>query len=141
MSSSAAESQAASFPDGVFLPMQESQATPADSHATPADSHVQRGESHRRQLRSHPYQVVPAWDDDDKRRIQAKRTHVIEMIKRCPMYKLAQDPAVSPAGSAPRTPDPTDMSVPKREWEKSMVAWRSGLEEIANRVWGPLDTE
>ena len=48
-----------------------------------------------------------------------KRTAAVEHIRRTKEY--------SSATTRPPTPDPTDMRVSKRAWEKSMQYWRSEL--------------
>ena len=115
----------------LLLPVQDSQATPAVSLAD--------GRHRGGQWRFHPYRRdIPArFSEEDILRIQAKRTSAIEAVKRCPMYELARSPAVSPAGSAPRTPDPLDMSVSRLQWDTSVVAWRKAFRDLAMQVEAP----
>ena len=70
-------------------------------------------------------------DDQDSslRRLQ-KRNAAIAAIKRTPEYleAMMQDmTAVDGVDRRPQTPDPRDLTVGKKQWERSVQQWRDGL--------------
>ena len=65
-------------------------------------------------------QVPEADEADWTRRIQ-KRSEALVSIKRREEY------AAVPVASRPKTPDPQDRAVSKRDWETSVQLWRSQL--------------
>ena len=67
---------------------------------------------------------LSASDVDRERRLH-KRAAAVDAIKRTPEYRLA------PADRRPATPDPTNLAVSKRRWERSVMEWRAAL----RRVW------
>ena len=60
-----------------------------------------------------------------RRRLQ-KRLNAIVAIKRQPFYQRARE-----VGGAPGTPDPSDLAISKRTWERSAQVWRNVLESLA----------
>ena len=50
----------------------------------------------------------------------------VRAIKRTPEY-MAATRALVPR---PRTPNPTDRTLSKRAWERSVQVWRKGLKEV-----------
>jgi hypothetical protein len=55
-----------------------------------------------------------------------KRQHAVHSIKQKPEYQfwLAKDD-----GGRPKTPDPQDAKVSKRQWESSVQRWRHALQK------------
>ena len=71
-----------------------------------------------------------------QRRLQ-HRLNSVAAIKATPEYKckelVVEIMDAVPVESAPRTPDPTDFSMSKRQWEASIQRWRSALRVL--KVW------
>ena len=67
----------------------------------------------------HPETLVEA----TARRLR-KRRAAVDAIRRAPEYTHC-DPV-----ARPRTPDPTDLAIPKRAWEKQVMEWRQGLKSM-----------
>ena len=62
---------------------------------------------------------------------RAKRFAGLCAVKRSPAYILT----VSRRGrQRPRSPDPYDLSLSKRSWEKSMQDWRASLRKILHQI-------
>merc|ERR1712228_458743 len=60
-----------------------------------------------------------------------KRREIIEATKTklTPEYNIMKERAMDNASiSAPRTPDPVDPNITKREWEKQVSSWKRDLE-------------
>merc|ERR1712039_379949 len=73
-------------------------------------------------------------EEDWQRRIQ-HRSAAVHYIKSTATYQklaVAREQGLAEAATRPRTPDPTDRSVSKRDWEKSVQKWRSELQSWAN---------
>ena len=68
-----------------------------------------------------------AASQDLARRLQ-KRLSAVVAIKRTPEYS---DAYVYDGGSLPTTPDPTDLTISKRSWERSVQDWRRLLRRLA----------
>ena len=66
---------------------------------------------------------VPSISPQDAERRLRKRGLAVAAIKCTLAYEYGKD-----ADDGTTTPDPTDMSKSKREWEKSMMRWRAALE-------------
>ena len=74
---------------------------------------------------SQPNQDEQAWE----RRL-AKRTDTVNMMKELEVYRLMT--SVSEAhpdavGEVPRTPDPRDRSLSKRQWEDKVFKWKKDM--------------
>jgi len=65
-----------------------------------------------------------------ERRIK-KRESGVACVRRSQAYVLATVRNLP----RPRTPDPTDMTLSKRAWEKSMQIWRCALRGILNEIY------
>ena len=85
-----------------------------------------------------------AMETDEARRLR-KRAEAVRAIKRSPEYTLAKEASRARGDSppCPRTPDPTDLSRSKRQWEASMMRWRRALVEYPSvpsvrRTWQEL---
>ena len=87
-------------------------------------------------LPPHMEEETPSWRDCCRR--LAKRSDGVEAVKRSMDYHLV---TTQHAGcDRPTTPDPCDMSVSKREWERSMCDWRNALRvHAASAVSVPND--
>ncbi len=73
--------------------------------------------------------------EDEWQRRENKRREGVAAVKRTEPYVIsAQFPkggGGNPGGSRPRTPDPTDHTISKRDWEKGVQKWRKELAEGA----------
>ena len=65
-----------------------------------------------------------------ERRIR-KRESGVACVRRSPAYVLATVRNLP----RPRTPDPTDMTLSKRAWEKSVQLWRCALRGILDEIY------
>ena len=65
-----------------------------------------------------------------ERRIR-KREAGVAFIRRSPAYILATIRNLP----RPRTPDPTDMTLSKRAWERSVQIWRCALRELLADIY------
>merc|ERR1712137_583628 len=76
--------------------------------------------------------LPPASEEDWQRRI-AKRTGAVATIKGTAEYQAffarGGASALAPGVPAPKTPDPQDRSVSKRNWESSVMEWRTALRD------------
>ena len=73
----------------------------------------------------------PGQRTDDERR--ARRAWQLEMVKGMEFYQLAQTlKDIShlegyPLPALPPTPDPLDVTISKRQWEKQLAEWKKAL--------------
>ena len=68
---------------------------------------------------SQPNQDEQAWE----RRL-AKRTDAVNRMKQLEIYRLMSE---ADDGGAPRTPDPRDRSLSKRQWEDNVFKWKKDM--------------
>jgi len=58
------------------------------------------------------------------------RRNGVEAVKRTPEYRACEMLRMKGAPiTAPRTPDPSDLTIPKRAWERTIMDWRNALRE------------
>ena len=69
--------------------------------------------------RGHPEPPSP---EDEQRRLR-KRNLAVHAIKQTLVYEYGRDCEGTPA-----TPDPNDLKLSKRTWERKVMLWRAGLE-------------
>jgi len=77
---------------------------------------------------------LPEASEEDWRRREDKRQSAVLSIKASPEYlELLNSRARGERGAnaVPGTPDPTDHTISKRDWEKRVMGWRNALKE-----WG-----
>ena len=82
-----------------------------------------------------------SWEDW-QRRLQHRRNSVAAikatMEYKCKVRLLEMGKA--PVESIPRTPDPTNFSVSKRQWEASIQRWRVELRDL-QKQYGPMSCQ
>ena len=75
--------------------------------------------------------------EDERQRRENKRREGVAAVKRTQPYFIATQLAAggggNPGGSRPPTPDPTDPTLSKREWEKGVQKWRRELSRKASQ--------
>lgn len=72
----------------------------------------------------------PKTSEEDLDRRREHRYNGVEAVKRSPEYQaMKKIQANDVSVVAPQTPDPNDLSVSKRSWEKEMMEWRTGLRQ------------
>ena len=67
---------------------------------------------------------------------KVKRERAVEQMKTTPAYEAVMAARANRAtvlDELPLTPDPTDESVHKRQWERKFMVWRNQLKEFQQK--------